>query len=82
MLCAWTREDVQRVLQAMIKVLMAAASGGSLWVARRALKGSMFKITPPELLDYCLKHFDGYVSVNSLVVQSRCNPNSSDMEFR
>ncbi|XVF29809.1 hypothetical protein REPUB_Repub16aG0003100 [Reevesia pubescens] len=80
-LCAWTRNDVESLHQAMIKVLMAAAAGSN-WVTRRALKGVMCKAASPELLDYCLKHLRGKLVANGKVVEARCNPNSSDVEFR
>ncbi|KAK6246699.1 zinc finger protein [Theobroma cacao] len=80
-LCAWTRNDVESLQQAMIKVLMAAAPGSN-WVARRGLKGVMSKAASPELLDYCLKHLRGNLATNGKVVEARCNPNSSDIEFR
>ncbi|KAE8699098.1 PHD finger protein [Hibiscus syriacus] len=80
-LCAWTRNDVERLQQGMIKVLMAAAAGSN-WVTRRALKGALCKSASPELLDYCLKHLSGKLAVNGKVVEARCNRNSSDIEFR
>lgn len=80
-LCAWTRDDVERVQQAMIKVL-AAASGKTNWVTRHALKGVMSKTASPELLDYCLKHLGGKLAASGTVVWARCNPNSFDIEFR
>ncbi|XVF63452.1 hypothetical protein PTKIN_Ptkin09bG0088100 [Pterospermum kingtungense] len=80
-LCAWTINDVESVQHAIIKVLMAAA-GGSNWVTRRALKGVMCKTASLELLDYCLKHLRGKLAANGKVVEARCNPNSSDIEFR
>ncbi|XP_022718188.1 PHD finger protein At1g33420 isoform X2 [Durio zibethinus] len=80
-LCAWTRNDVESLQKAMIKVLMAAAVGFN-WVTRRALKGVMCKAASSELLDYCLKHLRGKLTANGMVVEARCNPNSSDFEFR
>ncbi|KAJ6763299.1 PHD FINGER PLANT-LIKE PROTEIN [Salix purpurea] len=81
-LCAWTRDDAERVQQAMIKVL-AAASGKANWVTRHALKGVMCKTASPELLDYCLKHLGGKLAAGGMAVQARCNhPNSFDLEFR
>ncbi|XWS24679.1 hypothetical protein CRYUN_Cryun27aG0003200 [Craigia yunnanensis] len=80
-LCAWTRNDVESLQQAMIKVLMAA-SAGSNRVTRRALKGVMCKSASLELLDYCLKHLRGKLAANGKVVEAHCNPNSSDIEFR
>ncbi|GLT74641.1 hypothetical protein SLA2020_464280 [Shorea laevis] len=79
-LCAWTRDDVEHVQQAMIKVLMAANQ--SSWVTRRTLKGVMCKTASLELLDYCLKHLGGKLAANGMVVEAQCNPTSSDFEFR
>lgn len=83
-LCAWTRDDVEAVQQALIKVLLAsAASSGAKWVTRRALKGAICRgVESPELLDYSLKHLGGKLTANGMVVRSRCNPNSSAVEFR
>ncbi|GMI88677.1 hypothetical protein like AT1G33420 [Hibiscus trionum] len=80
-LCAWTRDDVERLQEAMIKVLMAAAAGSN-WVTRRALKGVLCKAASPELLDYCLKHLRGKLAVNGKVVEARYNQNSNDIEYR
>ncbi|EEF42555.1 PHD finger protein At1g33420 [Ricinus communis] len=80
-LCAWTRNDVECVQQAMIRVLVAA-SGENNWVSRHALKGVMCKRASPELLDYCLKYLGGKLAANSMVVQARCNPNTCDAEYR
>ncbi|KAI8023758.1 PHD finger protein [Camellia lanceoleosa] len=83
-LCAWTMNDVESVEQAMIKVLLAAAAASDTpsWVSRRALKGALCKVTSPELLNYCLKHLAGKMAPNGMVVNSRCNPTSSAVEFR
>ncbi|GMP62956.1 hypothetical protein CsSME_00024854 [Camellia sinensis var. sinensis] len=64
----------------MIKVLLAAAAAGDTpsWVSRRAL----CKVTSSELLDYCLKHLAGKMAPNGEMVNSRCNPTSSAVEFR
>ncbi|KDP37798.1 hypothetical protein JCGZ_06700 [Jatropha curcas] len=80
-LCAWTRNDVECVQQTMIKVV-EAASGVNNWVSRHALKGVMYKRASPELLDYCLKHLGGKLAANGMVVQTRCNPDSYDAEYR
>ena len=79
--CVWTREDVERVQQAMSNIL-ATAFGKTIWVTRHALKGVMCKTTSPELLDYCLEHLGGKLAASGMVVQARCNPNSFDFEFR
>lgn len=80
-LISWTRNDVECVEQAMIKVLLAVASEAS-WVTRRALKGAVCKSASPELLDYCLKHLGGKIAANGMVVLSRYNSISSAVEFR
>ncbi|XP_024031601.1 PHD finger protein At1g33420 isoform X2 [Morus notabilis] len=79
-LCAWTRNDVECLQQAMIKILRASTGCG--WVTRRALKGTMCKAASPELLEYCLKHFGGNVTHDGMVVHSHCNPTSSTIEYR
>ncbi|XP_059631055.1 PHD finger protein At1g33420 [Cornus florida] len=80
-LCTWMREDVERVEQGMIKVLLAAANDSS-WVSRRALKGALCKAASPNHLDYCLKHLGGKIATNGMVVSQRCNPGSSAIEYR
>lgn len=80
-LCVWTRNEVERVQKAMIKVLLAAAVDSS-WVSRRALKGALCKAASLELLDYCLKHLGGKLAGNGMVVHARCNPTSNVVEFR
>ncbi|KAL5538969.1 hypothetical protein UlMin_043307 [Ulmus minor] len=76
-LCAWTRNDVECLQQAMIKLLLASAA----WVSRRALEGAMCKAASSELLDYSLKHLGGKASVNGFV-RSRFNPSSTVVEYR
>ncbi|XP_015953106.1 PHD finger protein At1g33420 [Arachis duranensis] len=84
LLCAWTRHDVEDVQQALIKVLLASASCREVkWVARRVLKGAVCRgVSSPELLDYSLKHLEGKLVANGMVVATRCNPNTSAIEFR
>lgn len=84
LLCAWTRNDVEEVQCALIKVLLASgACTEAKWVTRRALKGAVCRgVSSPELLDYCLKELPGKLAANGMVVCSRCNPNSSAIEFR
>ncbi|CAH8297263.1 unnamed protein product [Eruca vesicaria subsp. sativa] len=80
-LCAWSRSDVERVQQTMVKILKAA--GGAHWVKRWALKRSICKTGSPQLIDYCLKHFGGVLADDgSRVVCSRCKPVSNDFEYR
>ncbi|CAH8254234.1 unnamed protein product [Arabidopsis lyrata] len=82
-LCAWSKSDVERVQQAMVKILKAAGRPRANWVTRWALKRSICKTASPQLIDYCLKHFGGVlVDDGSLVVCSRCNPSSNDFEYR
>ncbi|CAN1841886.1 PHD finger protein At1g33420 [Linum perenne] len=81
-LCVWTRNDVEEVQQSMIKVLTAAASSETKWVARHTLKGVMCRKASPELLDYSLTHFEGTLAPKNMVVRARCSPSSYDVEFR
>ncbi|XP_042513918.1 PHD finger protein At1g33420-like [Macadamia integrifolia] len=80
-LCAWTVADIDRVEQAMIKVLRAVAAGSdSHWVSWRALRGAVTKLGSPELLDYCLKDLRGKLT-SGVVVCSRCNPDTDAIEY-
>ncbi|KAF8412025.1 hypothetical protein HHK36_004585 [Tetracentron sinense] len=78
-LCAWTKDDVQRVEQTMIKVLIAV---GANWVTWRALRGATCKVASTELLDYCLKDLGGKLAADGRVVHTQCNPNSNAMEYK
>lgn len=80
-LCAWSLDEVERVEQAMVRLLLAAV-GQSGWVKRCALKGALYKSASPELLDYCLKHLGGKSTANGMVVRTRLNPTTSAVEFR
>ncbi|CAJ2655288.1 unnamed protein product [Trifolium pratense] len=83
LLCAWTRKDVEDVQHALIKVLLVSgACNEAKWVTSQTLKGAVSRLGFPELLDYCLKHLQGKIAANGLVVCSRCNPTSSAIEFR
>ncbi|KAF9587158.1 hypothetical protein IFM89_039598 [Coptis chinensis] len=79
-MCTWTREDILRVQQSMIKVLQVA--GGSCWVPWRALKGAACRLGSSELLDYCLKVLGGKVLDDGRMVLSRCNPELDAIEYR
>ncbi|CAK9319458.1 unnamed protein product [Citrullus colocynthis] len=79
-LCSWTRSDVTRVEEAMLKVLHAVS--GSNWVTWRTLRGAVCKAGPPELLDYCLKNLGGKVSSDGMVVNAQRNPQSGAFEYR
>ena len=79
-LCAWTRNDIERVEEAMFRVLRAVT--GSNWVSWRALRGAVCKVAPPELLDYCLKELGGKLTPYGVLVQVRCNPDSGAVEYR
>ncbi|XP_062020454.1 PHD finger protein At1g33420 [Rosa rugosa] len=79
-LCVWTANDVQHVQQAMIKLLSAVREPN--WVSRRALRGALYKTFSPELLDYSLKHLGGQLVANNMVIETRCNPDSTDVEYR
>lgn len=77
----WSIDDIKRVEEAMIKVLLATTGGDECWVSRCALKGALFRTASPELIDYCLEHLEGKQASNDLLVKSRCN-NSRGIEFR
>lgn len=79
-LCVWTANDVQHVQQAMIKLLTAVREPS--WVSKRSLKGALYKTFSPQLLDYSLKHLGGQLVANNMVVEPRCNPDSTDVEYR
>lgn len=76
---SWEKSDVQRVEEAMLRVLRAVS--GSNWVSGRALRGAVCKLASPELLDYCLSELGGKI-VYGGVVNSRCNPQTGVYEFR
>lgn len=76
----WTRADVVRVEDAMIRVLRAVS--GSNWVSLRALRGAVCRVGPPELLDQCLKELDGKAAADGMIVHVRSNPMSAAPEYR
>lgn len=77
---SWQKSDVERVEQAMIRVLRAVSESN--WVSWRALRGSACKLGSPELLDYCLGELGGKMVYGGMVVNSRCNPQTGVYEFR
>ncbi|KAG5247578.1 PHD finger protein [Salix suchowensis] len=77
---SWTWSDIERVEEAMFRVLRAVS--GSNWVSWRALRGAVFKVAPPELLDHCLKELGGKFAADGVIVRSRCNPSSGAFEYR
>lgn len=79
-LCAWTVNDIEKVEQAMFRVLQAVT--GSNWVSWRALRGAVCKVAPSELLDYCLKDLGGKMTADGMVVHARCNPDTGSFEYR
>lgn len=79
-LCAWTRNDILRVEEAMFRVLRAVS--GSNWVSWRALRGAVCKAGPPELLDFCLKVLHGKQTADGMVVNSRSVSDSGAMEYK
>ncbi|XP_057971445.1 PHD finger protein At1g33420 [Malania oleifera] len=79
-LCAWTRNDVVHVEEAMFRVLRAVTVSN--WVSWRALRGAVCRVAPPELLDYCLKDLGGKETADGMVVRARCNPNTGAVEYR
>lgn len=83
LLCPWTRDDVDRVYQCMVKVLITSTiAEKDKWVSWRTLKGAVCKAASPELIDYCLKHLGGKVAGDGLIVRARCDPNSNAVEYR
>lgn len=64
----------------MFRVLRAVT--GPNWVTWRALRGAVCKVAPPELLDYCLKELKGKHTVDGMVVNARCHPDSGAIEYR
>ncbi|KAF5775459.1 putative chromatin regulator PHD family [Helianthus annuus] len=79
-LCVWNMSDIVRVEEAMFKVLKAVS--GSSWVSWRSLRGAVFRVGPPELLEYCLKELKGKQADNGTVVNARYNPDSGGLEYR
>ncbi|GLT26666.1 hypothetical protein SLA2020_017150 [Shorea laevis] len=77
---SWTRADVERVEEAMVRVLRAVS--GSNWVPARSLRGAVCRGAPPELLDHCLKELGGKLAAEGLVVSTRCDPLSGAFEYR
>lgn len=77
---SWEKSDIERVEQAMLKVLRAVS--GSNWVSWRALRGAVCKVASPELLDYCLGELGGKVVYSGMVVNTRCNPQNGAFEYR
>lgn len=78
-LCTWN-SDIECVEEAMLKVLRAVS--GSNWVSGRNLKGAVYKVAPPELLDYCLRELGGKMVADGMVVSSRYNPDTEAFEYR
>ncbi|KAF3974373.1 hypothetical protein ACB098_04G055700 [Castanea mollissima] len=78
--CSWSATDVERVEEAIFRVLRAVS--GSNWVNCRLLRGAVFKVAPPELLDYCLGKLGGKLAADGMVVKARCNPDSGALEYR
>ncbi|XP_061345836.1 PHD finger protein At1g33420-like isoform X2 [Gastrolobium bilobum] len=77
---SWEKSDVERVEEAMIRVLRAVS--GSNWVSWRSLRGAVCKVASPELLDYCLGELGGKLVYGGMVVNSRCNPQTGVFELR
>ncbi|PQP95468.1 PHD finger protein [Prunus yedoensis var. nudiflora] len=73
-LCTWN-SDIECVEEAMLKVLRAVS--GSNWVSGRNLKGAVYKVAPPELLDYCLRELGGKMVADGMVVCSRLEAGSA-----
>ncbi|KAJ6801144.1 putative PHD finger protein [Iris pallida] len=79
-LCTWTKDDVEKVEEKMVKILRVA--GRSRWVTWHALRGAVCQsVSSPELLDYCLKDLGGK-TIADMVVSVRCSPKTSAIEYR
>ncbi|KAJ8765351.1 hypothetical protein K2173_012048 [Erythroxylum novogranatense] len=79
-ICPWSRSDIDRVEEAMLRVLRAVS--GSNWVSWRTLRGAVCKVGTPELLDYCLKEIGGKRATDGMIVVARCNHDSGALEYR
>lgn len=80
-LCAWTKEDLNRAEAAMLKVLQAVQTGQ--WVSWRALRGAASKaVDSQELLDYSLRELGGKQLDNGRFIAVRCNAETSAIEYR
>ena len=79
-LSSWSRRDVERVNESMLRVLRAVSRSN--WVSSRSLKGAVCKGAPPELLDYCLQELGGKIAVDGTVVTTRLNPDTRAFEYR
>ncbi|EEF43744.1 PHD finger protein At1g33420 [Ricinus communis] len=77
---SWPKNDVERVEEAMLRVLKAVSE--STWVSWRALRGAVCKVAPPNLLDHCLKELGGKAAADGMIVGTRCNPDSGAFEYR
>ncbi|GJN16992.1 hypothetical protein PR202_gb04029 [Eleusine coracana subsp. coracana] len=80
-LCAWTKEDLDRAEAAMLKVLRAVHTGQ--WVSWRALRGAASKaVDSQEVLDYSLRELGGKKLDDGHFVAVRCNADTSTIEYR
>uniref|UniRef100_A0A6P3YWD0 PHD finger protein At1g33420-like n=1 Tax=Ziziphus jujuba TaxID=326968 RepID=A0A6P3YWD0_ZIZJJ len=79
-LCPWSKHDVERTEEAMIRVLRAVF--GANWVSLRSLRGAVCKVAPQEVLDYCFKELGGKIVSDGMVVNARCNPDTGAFEYR
>lgn len=79
-LSSWSRRDVERVNESMLRVLRAVSKAN--WVSSRSLKGAVCKVASPELLDYCLQELGGKLAIDGTVVNARMNPDTRAFEYR
>ncbi|XP_030462757.1 PHD finger protein At1g33420-like [Syzygium oleosum] len=77
---SWTRSEVERVEEAIVRVLRAVSSSN--WVSRRALRGAAYRVASAELLDHCLRELRDKSVSSAMVISSRWNPDSDDFEYR
>ncbi|KAF8011723.1 hypothetical protein BT93_I0007 [Corymbia citriodora subsp. variegata] len=77
---SWTRSEVERVEEAIVRVLRAVSSSN--WVSRRALRGAAYRVASGELLDHCLRELRDKSVSSAMVICSRWNPDNGDFEYR
>ncbi|KAI3435433.1 PHD domain-containing protein [Psidium guajava] len=77
---SWTRSEVERAEEAIVRVLRAVSSSN--WVSGRALRGAAYRVASAELLDHCLRELGDKSVSSAMVISSRWNPDSGDFEYR
>lgn len=72
--------DIERVEGSMFRVLRAVS--GSIWVSWHTLKGAVCKVASLELIEHCLRDIEGKAIFGGMIVNTRCNPDNGDFEYR